>query len=65
MNRFNEWLKTKSGIDCNNFKTLTGQQYLTNRLFYAFSAGEEIPPEIIVDDKIEQLNKTIEWYESQ
>lgn len=65
MNRFENWLTTKQGIQCNDFKSIKEQKYLTNRLFWAFSAGEEIPPEIIIDEKIEQLNKTIEWYESK
>lgn len=36
---FNEWLKTKDGLSCNDISNLAEQKYLTNRLFWAFDAG--------------------------
>lgn len=38
---FQEWLKTEHGLKCNNQRTLTGQPYLRNRLWWAFQAGHE------------------------
>lgn len=57
---FEEWIKTDNGQKANNFSTLTGQVYLYNRLYHAYSAGMSTQYE-----ETTRLQKTIEWYEKQ
>lgn len=59
-NPFNEWLKTDCGVKCNEFSSLTGQPYLENRLYHAYSAG-------MIDEynRNKTLQATIDWYEQR
>jgi len=36
--KFEEWLKTDSGKNCNNYSTLNAANFLRNRLWWAFDA---------------------------
>jgi hypothetical protein len=36
---FPEWIKSKAGLSCLEFNTLTDETFLFNRLFWAFDAG--------------------------
>lgn len=36
---FDEWLLTQHGEQSNDYSTLTGQYFLTNRLWWAYQAG--------------------------
>lgn len=38
---FNEWIKTEEGLKCCDMATLTSEEYLKNRLFWAFDAGRD------------------------
>lgn len=57
---FEEWIKTVNGQKSNNYRTLTGPEYLYNRLYHAYSAGMDTQYEETI-----RLQKTIEWYEKQ
>lgn len=59
-NPFKEWLETDNGKKSNNYSTLSGPQYLENRLYHAYSAGM-----LTEYEKTKQLQQTIEWYEVQ
>lgn len=52
---FEAWISTRDGKVCNDYKTLTSQEFLQNRLAWAFMAGAEYAE----THKIAQMNKVI------
>lgn len=57
---FDEWLKTKNGIESNDEQGIPiGQPYLRNRLWWAFEAGVES------GEQDRRLQTTLEWYEGK
>lgn len=45
INSFDEWLKTKNGLSCNDDSKLIKKPYLTNRLYWAYQAGNDANPQ--------------------
>lgn len=46
-NAFEDWVRSECGSKCLNYP-LTDQEYLRNRLYWAFNAGLEAAPEDVL-----------------
>lgn len=52
---FNKWIDSEKGKSCGNFDNLTSNEYLKNRLWWAFKFGYESADV----ETIEQMHKVV------
>jgi hypothetical protein len=56
---FDEWLKSDAGKKCADYPITGGSEYLRNRLWWAFSAGEQYARDkLVIEDIRRQLPTT-------
>jgi hypothetical protein len=58
MNAFDEWLRTECGQQCADYPVTGGSEYLRNRLWWAFSAGQQASRDEIVLDLLKKAIET-------